>query len=161
MDTKDMTVRIEDREIAAERLREAAAALRERNYLKEPTSNGELMDMVTSCILGKRLDTVPTMAEYDQRLFELLARFVEPVKSETLLEVTLIPTVIEWKDDPGHRVECTFSLEDTEGLDVDGCVTFSGMSPQELSSLIGKDFGEDFNVLEVGKPYKVSCRPAH
>lgn len=70
-------------------------------------------------------------------------------------DITLIPVAIRFNDEPDSIVMRTFSVEDTEGLDVDSDVFFSGYSHAELETMVGKDVGEDFTVVSVGEPYTV------
>ena len=147
---------------AAERLRTAASELADRDYEHEdfPT-DGEILDILIECV-QPGANTGHSERGFDQMLFERLALLIDPVEHEQLVEVTLIPTIISWKDelgDPCEVVECTFSVEDTEGLDIDNCVTFSGYTAEQLQSMIASGSDEDFEVVEVGEPYKVSCRP--
>ena len=166
MDTKkneakgiDEITRIE----AAQRLRKAADELADRNYAKgDAPTDGDILDMLLGCVAPGACAEKQTERECDLMLFERLALLIDPVEHEQLVEVTLIPTIIAWKDELGdscETVECTFSVEDTEGLDIDNCVTFSGYTAEQLQSMIESGSDEDFEVVEVGEPYQVSCRP--
>lgn len=167
MDTENMSkgkaVSDDDRAKVAERLRNALDALSDRDYTDSADApcDGEILDILIECVQpGANMEL--SERECDQLLFERLALLIDPMEHEQLVEVTLIPTVITWKDelgDPCEVVECTFSVEDTEGLDIDSCVTFSGYTAEQLQSMVAAGSDEDFEVVEVGEPYKVSCRP--
>lgn len=72
-------------------------------------------------------------------------------------EVTLIPVTLHFNDTPGCSESATFSVQDTEGLDLDEKVLFSGLSHEELTEMVGKQTGEDFTIESVGEPYQVKA----
>lgn len=73
-------------------------------------------------------------------------------------DVTLIPVAIRFNDEPDNIEMRLFAEQDTEGLDIDDDVFFSGYSHDKLESMVGKDTGEDFTVMSVGQPYHVQAR---
>ena len=83
-----------------------------------------------------------------------------PAAGEREVDVTLMDAQIQWRDAPGETLERTFAEEDTEGLDIDGDVFFSGYTHDELSAMVGRDTGEDFIVLSVGEPYRTVAHEA-
>ncbi|MDO4596821.1 MAG: hypothetical protein Q4B30_07685, partial [Coriobacteriaceae bacterium] len=70
---------------------------------------------------------------------------------------TLIPVTLHFNDTPGISESATFSVQDTEGLDLDDKVLFSGLSHEELTEMVGKQTGEDFTIESVGEPYQVKA----
>ena len=48
-----------------------------------------------------------------------------------------------------------FSEQDTENLNIDDSICFSGYSHKELTEMVGRETHEDFDVISVGAPYKV------
>ena len=48
-----------------------------------------------------------------------------------------------------------FSEQNTENLNIDDSICFSGYSHKELTEMVGRETHEDFDVIAVGDPYKV------
>lgn len=48
---------------------------------------------------------------------------------------------------------------DTNGLDIDDKVFFSGLTHEELTGMVGEQTGEDFTIESVGEPYQVEAHP--
>lgn len=74
-------------------------------------------------------------------------------------DVTLIPVTLHFNETPDKSESMTFSAQDTNGLDIDGEVFFCGLTHEELTSMVGKQTGEDFTVESVGEPYQVEAHP--
>lgn len=70
-------------------------------------------------------------------------------------DVTVVPVTIRYKDAPEQTFDVLFSEQDTEDLNIDDEIFFSGYSHKELSEMVGRETREDFDVLAVGDPYKV------
>lgn len=91
-----------------------------------------------------------------------LAEAVERMSGQTgqaVPTVTLTEAVISWRDSPESTERVLFCDQDTDDLDIDGEVFFSGLNRDELVSMIGVQSGEDFIVREVGDSYDVVARP--
>lgn len=74
---------------------------------------------------------------------------------QTVPTVTLTEAVISWRDSPESTERVLFCDRDTDDLDIDGEVFYSGLNRDELVSMIGVQSGEDFVVREVGDSYDV------
>lgn len=74
-------------------------------------------------------------------------------------DVTLIPVTLHFNETPDKSESMTFSAQDTNGLDIDDKVFFSGLTHEELTGMVGKQTGEDFTVESVGEPYQVEAHP--
>lgn len=109
------------------------------------------------------------MARLDeQRITDALNR-AEPVNKKTMdslteltsypdlpaEDVTVIPVTIRYKDAPEETYDVLFSEQDTENLNIDDSICFSGYSHKELTEMVGRETHEDFDVISVGAPYKV------
>lgn len=70
-------------------------------------------------------------------------------------DVTVIPVTIRYKDAPDETYDVLFSEQDTENLNIDDSICFSGYSHKELTEMVGRETHEDFDVIAVGDPYKV------
>lgn len=70
-------------------------------------------------------------------------------------DVTVIPVTIRYKDAPDETYDVLFSEQDTENLNIDDSIFFSGYSHKELTEMVGRETHEDFDVIAVGDPYKV------
>ena len=70
-------------------------------------------------------------------------------------DVTVIPVTIRYKDAPDKTYDVLFSEQDTENLNIDDSICFSGYSHKELTEMVGRETHEDFDVISVGAPYKV------
>lgn len=87
-----------------------------------------------------------------------LAKAVEAARSQpgsAVPTVTLTEAVISWRDSPESTERVLFCDQDTDDLDIDGEVFYSGLNRDELVSMIGVQSGEDFVVREVGDSYDV------
>jgi Cobalamin biosynthesis protein CobT (nicotinate-mononucleotide:5, 6-dimethylbenzimidazole phosphoribosyltransferase) len=60
---------------------------------------------------------------------------------------------------PDKSESMTFSAQDTNGLDIDDKVFFSGLTHEELTGMVGEQTGEDFTIESVGEPYQVEAHP--
>ena len=74
---------------------------------------------------------------------------------QTVPTVTLTEAVISWRNSPESTERVLFCDRDTDDLDIDGEVFYSGLNRDELVSMIGVQSGEDFVVREVGDSYDV------
>lgn len=74
-------------------------------------------------------------------------------------DITLIPVTLHFNETPGESEVMTFSVQDTDGLDLDGEVFFSGLTHEELTEMVGMQTGEDFTIESVGEPYQVHAVP--
>ena len=70
-------------------------------------------------------------------------------------DVTVIPVTIRYKDAPDKTYDVLFSEQDTENLNIDDSIFFSGYSHKELTEMVGRETHEDFDVIAVSDPYKV------
>ena len=89
-----------------------------------------------------------------------LAKAVERMggqAGQTVPTVTLTEAVISWRDSPESTERVLFCDQDTDDLDIDGEVLYSGLNRDELVSMIGVQSGEDFVVREVGDSYDVAA----
>lgn len=87
-----------------------------------------------------------------------LAKAVERMggqTGQTVPTVTLTEAVISWRNSPESTERVLFCDRDTDDLDIDGEVFYSGLNRDELVSMIGVQSGEDFVVREVGDSYDV------
>lgn len=121
-----------------------------------------------------------TVAGYAQQFKDVMARLdeqritdalnhAEPVDKKTMdslteltsypdlpaEDVTVIPVTIRYKDAPDETYDMLFSEQDTENLNIDDSIFFSGYSHKELTEMVGRETHEDFDVISVGAPYKV------
>lgn len=95
---------------------------------------------------------------YDAAFSEFWKDFMQDGRDASATqEVTLIPVTLHFNDTPGCSESATFSVQDTEGLDLDEKVLFSGLSHEELTEMVGKQTGEDFTIESVGEPYQVKA----
>ena len=95
---------------------------------------------------------------YDAAFSEFWKDFMQDGRDASATqEVTLIPVTLHFNDTPGISESATFSVQDTEGLDLDDKVLFSGLSHEELTEMVGKQTGEDFTIESVGEPYQVKA----
>ena len=125
-------------------------------------------------------EDVETVAGYAPQFKDVMARLdeqritdalnqAEPVDKKTMdsltelsqypdlpaEDVTVIPATIRYKDAPDKTYDVLFCEQDTENLNVDDSIFFSGYSHEELSEMVGRETHEDFDVVAVGDPYKV------
>ena len=75
-------------------------------------------------------------------------------------DVTLIPVTLHFNETPDKSESMTFSAQDTNGLDIDDKVFFSGLTHEELTGMVGEQTGEDFTIESVGEPYQVEAHPS-
>ena len=121
------------------------------------------------------------MARLDEQRITDALNDAEPVNKKTMdsvtegasypdlpaEDVTVIPVTIRYKDAPEETYDVLFSEQDTENLNIDDSICFSGYSHKELTEMVGRETREDFDVISVGAPYKVHATqvclrcPAH
>lgn len=109
------------------------------------------------------------MARLDEQRITDALNHAEPVDKKTMdslteltsypdlpaEDVTVIPVTIRYKDAPEETYDVLFSEQDTENLNIDDSICFSGYSHKELTEMVGRETHEDFDVISVGAPYKV------
>lgn len=109
------------------------------------------------------------MARLDEQRITDALNHAEPVDKKTMdslteltsypdlpaEDVTVIPVTIRYKDAPDETYDMLFSEQDTENLNIDDSIFFSGYSHKELTEMVGRETHEDFDVISVGAPYKV------
>lgn len=109
------------------------------------------------------------MARLDEQRITDALNHAEPVNKKTMdslteltgypdlpaEDVTVIPVTIRYKDAPDKTYDVLFSEQDTENLNIDDSICFSGYSHKELTEMVGRETREDFDVISVGAPYKV------
>ena len=109
------------------------------------------------------------MARLDEQRITDALNHAEPVNKKTMdslteltsypdlpaEDVTVIPVTIRYKDAPEETYDVLFSEQDTENLNIDDSICFSGYSHKELTEMVGRETHEDFDVIAVGDPYKV------
>ena len=109
------------------------------------------------------------MARLDEQRITDTLNHAEPVNKKTMdslteltsypdlpaEDVTVIPVTIRYKDAPEETYDVLFSEQDTENLNIDDSICFSGYSHKELTEMVGRETHEDFDVISVGAPYKV------
>ena len=109
------------------------------------------------------------MARIDEQRITDALNHAEPVNKKTMdslteltsypdlpaEDVTVIPVTIRYKDAPEETYDVLFSEQDTENLNIDDSIFFSGYSHRELTEMVGRETHEDFDVISVGAPYKV------
>ena len=109
------------------------------------------------------------MARLDEQRITDALNHAEPVDKKTMdslteltsypdlpaEDVTVIPVTIRYKDAPDETYDMLFSEQDTENLNIDDSIFFSGYSHKELTEMVGRETHEDFGVISVGAPYKV------
>lgn len=109
------------------------------------------------------------MARLDEQRITDALNHAEPVDKKTMdslteltsypdlpaEDVTVIPVTIRYKDAPEETYDVLFSEQDTENLNIDDSIFFSGYSHKELTEMVGRETHEDFDVIAVGAPYKV------
>ena len=109
------------------------------------------------------------MARLDEQRITDALNHAEPVNKKTMdslteltsypdlpaEDVTVIPVTIRYKDAPDETYDVLFSEQDTENLNIDDSICFSGYSHKELTEMVGRETHEDFDVIAVGDPYKV------
>ena len=109
------------------------------------------------------------MARLDEQRITDALNHAEPVNKKTMdsltelasypdlpaEDVTVIPVTIRYKDAPEETYDVLFSEQDTENLNIDDSICFSGYSHRELTEMVGRETHEDFDVISVGAPYKV------
>ena len=109
------------------------------------------------------------MARLDEQRITDALNHAEPVNKKTMdsltelasypdlpaEDVTVIPVTIRYKDAPEETYDVLFSEQDTENLNIDDSICFSGYSYKELTEMVGRETHEDFDVISVGAPYKV------
>ena len=109
------------------------------------------------------------MARLDEQRITDALNHAEPVNKKTMdslteltsypdlpaEDVTVIPVTIRYKDAPEETYDVLFSEQDTENLNIDDSICFSGYSHKELTEMVGRETHEDFDVIAVSAPYKV------
>lgn len=109
------------------------------------------------------------MARLDEQRITDALNHAEPVNKKTMdslteltgypdlpaEDVTVIPVTIRYKDAPEETYDVLFSEQDTENLNIDDSICFSGYSHKELTEMVGRETHEDFDVIAVSDPYKV------
>ena len=109
------------------------------------------------------------MARLDEQRITDALNHAEPVNKKTMdslteltsypdlpaEDVTVIPVTIRYKDAPEETYDVLFSEQDTENLNIDDSICFSGYSHKELTEMVGRETREDFDVIAVSDPYKV------
>lgn len=109
------------------------------------------------------------MARLDEQRITDALNHAEPVNKKTMdslteltgypdlpaEDVTVIPVTIRYKDAPDKTYDVLFSEQDTENLNIDDSIFFSGYSHKELTEMVGRETHEDFDVIAVSDPYKV------
>lgn len=109
------------------------------------------------------------MARLDEQRITDALNHAEPVDKKTMdslteltgypdlpaEDVTVIPVTIRYKDAPDKTYDVLFSEQDTENLNIDDSIFFSGYSHKELTEMVGRETHEDFDVIAVSDPYKV------
>ena len=109
------------------------------------------------------------MARLDEQRITDALNHAEPVNKKTMdslteltsypdlpaEDATVIPVTIRYKDAPEETYDVLFSEQDTENLNIDDSIFFSGYSHKELTEMVGRETHEDFDVIAVGAPYKV------
>ena len=109
------------------------------------------------------------MARLDEQRITDALNHAEPVDKKTMdslteltdypdlpaEDVTVIPVTIRYKDAPDKTYDVLFSEQDTENLNIDDSICFSGYSHKELTEMVGRETHEDFDVIAVSDPYKV------
>lgn len=109
------------------------------------------------------------MARLDEQRITDALNHAEPVNKKTMdsltelasypdlpaEDVTVIPVTIRYKDAPEETYDVLFSEQDTENLNIDDSICFSGYSHKELTEMVGRETREDFDVIAVSAPYKV------
>lgn len=109
------------------------------------------------------------MARIDEQRITDALNHAEPVNKKTMdslteltsypdlpaEDVTVIPVTIRYKDAPEETYDVLFSEQDTENLNIDDSIFFSGYSHRELTEMVGRETHEDFDVISVGASYKV------
>ena len=105
------------------------------------------------------------MARLDEQRITDALNHAEPVDKKTMdslteltsypdlpaEDVTVIPVTIRYKDAPEETYDVLFSEQDTENLNIDDSICFSGYSHKELTEMVGRETHEDFDVISVRK----------
>lgn len=117
----------------------------------------ETMTAVRNRELAERIEKAkPVTAEQLAKLEQIENLPDLPTKLPNR-DVTLFPVTVRFNDT--NEIEnYTFAEQNTEGLDIDDDVFFSGYTHDKLKAMVGKDIGEDFTVMSVGQPYHVQAR---
>lgn len=117
-------------------------------------------DFPNPCAMS--VEAVRTVNEkgYEAAFNEFWKNFMsEDHELAAVQDVTLIPVTLHFNETPDKSESMTFSAQDTNGLDIDGEVFFSGLTHEELTGMVGKQTGEDFTIEGVGEPYQVHAAP--
>lgn len=123
----------------------------------------------TEIVAGYAPQFKDVMARLDEQRITDALNHAEPVDKKTMdslteltsypdlpaEDVTVIPVTIRYKDAPEETYDVLFSEQDTENLNIDDSIFFSGYSHKELTEMVGRETHEDFDVISVGAPYKV------
>lgn len=72
-------------------------------------------------------------------------------------EVTVIPAWVSFPDEPGTAQYRLFCEQDTEPLDIDEQIFFSGYTAEELCGMVGKTVNGDFTIVGVEEPKKMKA----
>lgn len=97
------------------------------------------------------------MARLDEQRITDALNHAEPVNKKTMdslteltsypdlpaEDVTVIPVTIRYKDAPEETYDVLFSEQDTENLNIDDSICFSGYSHKELTEMVGRETHED------------------
>lgn len=74
-----------------------------------------------------------------------------------MTEVTVIPAWVSFPDEPGTAQYRLFCEQDTEPLDIDEQIFFSGYTAEELCGMVGKTVNGDFTIVGVEEPEKMKA----
>ena len=105
------------------------------------------------------------MARLDEQRITDALNHAEPVNKKTMdslteltsypdlpaEDVTVIPVTIRYKDAPEETYDVLFSEQDTDNLNIDDSICFSGYSHKELTEMVGRETHEDFDVNDSGQ----------
>lgn len=117
----------------------------------------EVMTELKNREISEQLENARPMTEKqlaELEKVETLPDLSSPISSSPSRNVTLIPVAFHYKDSNEIQTHL-FAEQDTEGLDIDQDVFFSGYTHEQLERMVGKDVGEDFIVMSVGQPYQM------
>lgn len=75
----------------------------------------------------------------------------------TATEVMVVPAWVSFPDEPGTAQYRLFCEQDTEPLDIDEQIFFSGYTAEELRGMVGKTVNGDFTIVAVEEPEKMKA----
>ena len=75
----------------------------------------------------------------------------------TVTEVMVVPAWVSFPDEPGTAQYRLFCEQDTEPLDIDEQIFFSGYTAEELRGMVGKTVNGDFTIVAVEEPEKMKA----